>query len=867
MILENKYTTVLLDENSKVISVTNKKTKKDIRGEETYFFSLIGEDKKTVIIPKKVNFCDGIFTVITQVGDFKIRAEIFDEYFSFELITYLPQKAFKLRMAHIKYNYDYSDKENTGACGIPLTYWTNPCFYPDCKDLETKAEIVRHLKDEGGKYALIISPIKEQKEIIKKASLTIDKEKGLFSELGGAWGRDAKINFSNYILLYETSKEFIQENVDFFKSVGIDQLDFHKEPDCVYRQGDFKYARYENGAEFKKNVTDVLKERDMTAGLHTYSFYIDYACDTILPNPEYQKQIGTIGTYTLKCDIDENEQFIPTDESTAHISSDFGFMRRNTQFILVGEEIIKFENADNGFKVANRGWAGTKASAHKKGEKIYQLDGYYHGFAPVPGSDLYLQIARNIAKTYNEGGFSMIYLDALDGVYQHCDRDEEGWYYAALFTFEVLKHCNTTPLIEYATMRPSLWLARGRIGAYDYPFRSYRNFNKEHSDYNKQYIDRYSAPTMGWFWFYPETDEYPGNEHTKYLHTDQVEFMGALGLMYNYSIVYCELDTLEKFKTKKGNQRNLAIYKKYDDLRKAEYFSDEYLEKLRNGKWEYHLKEEDGKYFFSEKDVQTKKLYNLDNEKMNKAHFSNPFKAQTPFVRIEAFMSSDETNPYTLLKLDKNKDILSQKLENSFGGEIDLSDRIAKKVSIFGNGKKGAIAIKLRSATNSIECYEEFVIDIDFEGWRDFVLLECDNGERRELPFDNSEHFYSIYRSGFHHHRVTSIEVETWGDVDDVKMSDIEAVTHKYEVFKNPTVKIGDTKVRFECELMSTDFIEFDGKVAKVIDRYTNEKEIYFEGNIEAPNGDFEMEVTAKSLNNNILRAQATCIFTGEDVK
>ena len=40
--------------------------------------------------------------------------------------------------------------------------------------METKAEIVRHLKDVGAKYALIVAPINKQKDIIKSVCKNID---------------------------------------------------------------------------------------------------------------------------------------------------------------------------------------------------------------------------------------------------------------------------------------------------------------------------------------------------------------------------------------------------------------------------------------------------------------------------------------------------------------------------------------------------------------------------------------------------------------------------------------------------------------------------------------------------------------------
>jgi len=100
-----------------------------------------------------------------------------------------------------------------------------------------------------------------------------------------------------------------------------------------------------------------------------------------------------------------------------------------------------------------------------------------------------------------------------------------------------------------------------------------------------------------------------------------------------------------------------------------------------------------------------------------------------------------------------------------------------------------------------------------------------------------------------------------------VKMSSIIAYEHTYEVLKNPTVKIGDMSVMFECELQSSDFIEFDGKTAKVVDRFANEKPIWFTSNLKAPRGKFKAELTARALNRGTPRAQLTFGFTGKEIK
>lgn len=869
ILLQNNHAQITISkQDASVQQVIDLTAGKNIRGEMTHFFALFKKDE-TPVIPTELALTGNCITVTTPVGAFSVQVDVDEDYFAFTLVTPLPADVYKCFIANVKYTYDYENKENTGACGVAMTYWVDPVFWPDCKSLETRGEIIRHLKDVGGKYALIIAPIVKQKDIIKKACRTIDPNEGLVSEIGGAWGRDSRLNFGNYLIDWWTYREYIENNLPFYKSLGIDHVDFEKS-EGTFRQGDFKFAEYPSGAEFKKNVSDVLAKEGIGSSLHTYSFYIHYECDTILADPKWQKDLGVLETFTLAQDISADADFLPTKESTACVSTEYTFFFRNTPFLLVGEEIIKFENAPDGFKVAERGWAGTKAVAHHAGETIKHIDGYYRGIAPVPGSELYLQIARLTAKAYNEGGFSMIYLDALDGIRMHCQPDEVS-YYGAMFICEVMRNCKKTPLIEFAMFRPAFWAARGRVGAVDYPYRGYKSFFNWHVKQNLDYIDRYSVPTMGWHHFFQWQENHPGNAHTKYHFPDEIAYLGSLSLMYDFGMVYSAMEP--KFAAKyAGLKRNAAIYKPYDDLRKAGYFSKALLEKLRQGKWEYHLKQKDsGEYVFEEKTYQKKKLYELTDADRNTAKFNNPFDAQVPFIRIESMLSSAGKNPVELLPLDENRDLTEQTLVSNLDEDINLNDKLARKVRVLGNGKPGsAIGIRSRRTTlKSARGYLLHVIDTDFEGWRDFTLVETDVTERPELDFDldkNGHYPIHSHLPPMPDHVISQTEILTAGDVTGVRMSSVIACEHTYEVLKNPTVKIGDTQIQFICELMSTDYLEFDGKTAKVYDRYGNEKEIYYESTLSAPAGEFKAELISRSLNGNPARAQLTLGFTGKEI-
>ncbi len=868
IIFENRYVSISISQkNAAVESVFDKVHSKEIKGEDSYFFCLIAQDKKTVVAPTALRCSGNCITVETPLGDFRVEVTVQDAYFAFELIDVLPDASYKALLAHGKYAYDFREKCNVGAIGIAMTYWMNPCFYPDAKALETKGEVVTSLRSEGAKYGLIIAPIAEHRELIKKVCQTIDPEKGIVSEHGGPWARDSRKNCGNYMLELDSELTYIQNRIPMYKKLGLDQVDIHQWP-TTFRQGDFKYAYYDSHGDFKEKVVDLLRQNGFGAGLHTYSHYIDYECAPILSDPKWQKDLGVLEIVTLAEDIDETADFLPTVESTENISNQDGFHSKSTPFLLVGEEMIRFEMDTHGFKVAQRGVCGTKPAAHIKGEKIRHIEGLYSMITPVIGSELFFKIARDTAKAYNEGGYEMIYADALDGIKHHCNEDL-WWYYIAAFVHEILKGCETAPILDCATHLPSLWLARGRFGNWDTPFRGFKSWNKAHHlPQNLDYLDFYLQPSLGWYWFYPTEDNYPGNANTKYQHTEIVEYMGSLAVMYNFNMVYvCMEEGMNDGCS--AIDRNIAIYRHYDELRKAKYFSEETLRKVRNGPWEYFIvQKDDGCYVFVEKDYQIKKLYDLCNGVQNKVCFHNPFAAQKPFLRIEAMLSARESEQQHLLALDKDQELTQQVLEKEFDGYIDTSSKMARKVSVCGNGKAGgAIAIKLWAGATTAKSYAEYIIDTDFEGWRDFVLLETDTGERMDVSFATEPRLYDSYRHSFDYAHIAKIAVETTGDMAGVKMSDIVAVDHMYEVLKNPTVRIGDSKVTFCCELMSSDFIEFDGTQAKVIDRYGNEKPVYFTGALEVPAGSFEAELTAKPLNGGTARAQLTFGFTGREIE
>ncbi len=874
VVLENDYVKIELSKkDASVIGVTDNRDGKSIMDDEkSYFIGLYNADE-TLIPSKSLKLSGNTLILDTEVGKIEVSAESFDDHFILEVISEkLPEGAYCVGFGEVKFNYVYNEKNTLLAGGVSMTVNTNPNYFPSGKDKKLLATAFQHLGGvNGAKFGFTVAPRGAFRNALKNICLKIDKQKGLVSMNAGPFSQDFVRSSGDYIIEFDPSPEYLARNLDFYNKLGVDQIDYHKGSRTT-RQGDFKQMSYANNAEFRKNVADVLKANGMECGLHTYAFYIDPSCNEFLAQRRVRDMLATSEVFTLSEDVSAEDVEFSIEESILDLSTYYGFFSKDMPYAIIGDEIIYFgidKNKDNRLTGVGRGYCGTTASTHKKGEKIYRILGYFNEFAPKLDSELYYEVAHLTARTYNEGGYTMIYLDAIDGLSKTYGTDRnDRWYYGAKFVHEIMRNCEIDPMIEFSDMYPAIWATRARAGAADTPFRAYKNWNySHHRSLLDSQCNHYGA-VLGWYNYYPVTDIYPGNQHTKYHHFDAVDHMGSLAVINNYGTVF--RDSKSSYARYAGLRRNIELWRMYSNLRKTRYFSEELLEKLReNDKQEYRIeKKKNGKYVFVEKDYQVKRLYSILEEGRGQTEFTNPYKKQTPFIRIEHCMSTLGKDPFVIYPMNENEPLSSQIRMHEFGCEIDLSEKLAMKVRVKGNGKKGAFAIKTYANTNSEHGYGLYIIETDFEGWRDFVLLEADNGDRPDLNMDLAKpNVYAIFRSGLSMNRMTKVEIVTSGDIEGVQMSSVVACRQVYNVLKNPTVTIGKENVMFECELQSTDFVEWDGKEAKVIDRYGNEKPIWFSGNITAPKGKVKATLSGVSLNNCPVNAYLTLGFTGKEIK
>lgn len=618
---------------------------------------------------------------------------------------------------------------------------------------------------------------------------------------------------------------------------------------------------------FKALVSDKLREKGILSGLHTYAFYIDPECQEILSDPKWQKQLEIGEEYTLAADIDESTSVLPTLESLENAERTIGFRPRVWDLVLIGDELIKINVdriGDKEFKSVLRGYHGTKITSHKAGEKIRRIGAYYGGLAPKMGSELFYHIAKLTGEAYNDGGFDMVYFDAIDGVSVHVDSNtypDSYAYYTTEFIRATLEYCHDKPITEVYI--PTQYITHSYTPAYDYANRGYKEYIKAHSEFNQTYLNSYFFATLGWYNFYPQNT--PANTVYEYQHTDDIDMLGTTAVAYDYSMVFSNLET---YNTIPKNKANIDRYVEYDTLRKKGYFQEDIKKALREGEWEYSLvKKSDGSYSFFEKSYTKARINNLADSDLNFIEGENPFKSQTPFIRIEGDWSSVGENEITVLEQNKTP----ERTNVTFDTPFNASGRHAMTVTVASEGGNGAICISLDSPVVSDRNQIDYVIPLNFKGTKNFTFVATDTFlyPMEYFPHWSTRYTYDfkIYRGPVDFSSISSINIYTYGDVSKAKISDIKLAKEVNSPIVNPTVTLeSGEKITFNCTINSGEYLEFDGKTALVYDSVGNSKKVSFNGNITVKEGEFKANLTAES-SDILMRGKLTFGFTGDEVK
>lgn len=771
-------------------------------------------------------------------------------YFLVEVVSVSTEEIEELAFVDLPLDLSGATGEPFAACALALNLKTNVRAIPQATS-HLWAACYPRFGFVGAKVALVGCPYDELRSVMQEAVTAAEDLP--HSAIGGPWALDGPNNYGSYLFDFGSlTEETVDSWIGMAKRLGVTQIDFHG--GRSFRFGDFQPAPdlYPNGAASMKAVIDKLHAAGIQAGLHTYAMFMDKKCPYVTPVPD--PRLGKDVSFTLAEDLPADANHVPVAESTASMSTITGFFVRNSVTLQIDDELITYsgyaKESPYAFTECTRGACGTIVSPHKKGVPVHHLRECFGRFVPDGDSTLLAEVAAKTAALYNEAGFDMIYLDALDGGDAVAGR-ENAWHYESKFTFEIVKRLKRPAIMEMSTFHHHLWYVRSRMGAWDHPNRSHKQFIDLHCAANASLGRQFLPGNLGWWAF--KTWQGPMGEPT---HTDDIEYLAgkALGNNYGLSLMGINPSNVDSIP---ALPRLAGIVQQYERLRHANYFSDAVKERLRTPGEEFALTErDDGEWEFRPVCYDKHRMQGSDGRSKHWT-VANRFEGQPLQLRIETLtgiaayddpggilladfsnlsqFTTRATQPGISTDLEPSTDQVKAgttsgrfratsandtptrswcKVGKTFSPTIDLSGHEAIGLWVYGDGQGQVLNLQQTSPPHLSHAIADHYIPIDFTGWRYFTLLEPEGGRHADYswPYGGS---YAIYRESIRPNAVETLSL--WYNNLPPKgtatcyLSPVRALPIAATKLRNPSVTVRGQTIHFPVEIETGQYLEFRG--------------------------------------------------------
>ncbi|HUW62691.1 MAG TPA: hypothetical protein VMZ06_16915 [Candidatus Bathyarchaeia archaeon] len=743
--------------------------------------------------------------------------------------------------------------EPFAACALALNLQTNVPQVPG-PNSRLQAMCYPRFGMKGAKVAVIACPMPQLRDIMKEVVSVADELPR--SNIGGPWALDAEINRGSYLFDFgDLTEQTVDAWIAFVKTLGLNQIDFHTGTSLRFGDCFPNPKLFPNGRASVKAVTDKLHAAGISAGLHTYAFFIAKNTPYVTPVPD--PRLGKDAAFTLAEPLSLDATTVPVAESTEKMHTTTGFFVRNSVTIQIDDELITYSEVSKqppcAFTQCVRGALGTKAAEHAAGAKVHHLKECFGLFTPDADSTLLKEVAKNTADTFNECGFDMIYLDALDGE-DILGGSENSWHYGSKFVFEIANRLEKPALFEMSTFHHHLWCVRARMGAWDHPSRSHKRFIDSHLKANQGGAGMFLPMNLGW-WAVKTWDSGPNAPQLEPTYPDDIEYlMGkCLGAGMGISLMGVNPGNIDKTP---AYQRLAPIFRQYEDLRHAGYFSEEVKARLRVPGDEFTLEQTgDGVWRFRPVEYTRHKVLGIDGWS-NKWISANKFGEQPAQFRIEALMAAapyddpggvvveDFANPDALddraaeervtAKLEASTEQVKTgagsgkltgvnerpeaagawaKIGKVYKPYLDIGGQRALGVWVYGDGSGALLNVQLRSPEHTTNggMGDHYVV-LDFTGWRYFELIEMEGARIEEFswPYGGG---YAVYREMVDYKEVEKVSL--WynnlppGQTVTTYVSPIKAIPLVSTKLINPSIMIAGKTVTFPVEIESGQYLEF----------------------------------------------------------
>lgn len=391
--------------------------------------------------------------------------------------------------------------------------------------------------------------------------------------INGQWAKQSPERGRSY-LIASFSESNVDEVLAHVKRANLMSL-YHGGPfeSWGHYQPSRKY--FPGGMAGLKDCVAKASALGIRLGAHTLSNFIQPQDSYVTPVPD--PRLVRTGSSPLTEPVDAMT-------TTLVVASPEYFTNRvgnELQTVMIDQELVRYRSVSEGppwrLLDCQRGAYGTQAAAHAAGAEAGKLmDHAYKVF--FPNIELQREIARNLARVFNESGLSHMDFDGHEG----CLAPGEGTYGNELFAKEFHDHLDHT--VVNGTSPPLshfYWHFNSYCNWGEPWYGGFRDSMQEYRINNQAFCERNYIPKMlGWYLLTPNTC------------LSDMEWM--LARAAGFDAGFALATSPESLRRNPETGRILDAIREWELARRSGAFSPGQRNRLRNPKAEFHLEPRTG---------------------------------------------------------------------------------------------------------------------------------------------------------------------------------------------------------------------------------------------------------------------------------
>jgi hypothetical protein len=656
--------------------------------------------------------------------------------------------------------------------------------------------------------------------------------------IAGQWGKLSDETKTSYLFI-DFGVEELDEIIGYARAGGFSYICTN--PFMTNGHYLIDTLQFPGGLETVRGAVARINAAGLKAGLHSNTGAVSFNDSYVTPVPD--SRLAKIAEFELAGDIDPSSGIIPVTTSPEGMTN-----RRDYRIygpglhIQIGDEIISYSEYTTGpgfaFTGCARGECGTQAASHPRGSKVYYLAEKWRHFAPETGSTMMTEVSKRLAHVINFCGFDWLYLDGAEILASQ----GPSFYHVNSFAHDMFNRVDRDILAQASYNDNLMWHITSRVTSNDFAFYAIRRYLEVlRMDCIDLYRENFCPGELGWQGIYLNNPS-----HFARL-PEEIEY-GCVKTIAH--------DVGTSVQTSKGNldgngriDEIMAVFCRYDSLRRVDYFPERIREHLRQPGADYklHRDSNDGEWYFNRIKYGPESYVQLTNGS-GQLCYTNEFSEQPLKIRIRAALAAasfDDPRNITLLdqpgigrteyetsdslaaSLEMSSELLQGKYRtfdlaavNKSSSTSDWSSHTLyydqpqdlsanRMLGAWVRGDNSGALLNLHLGIPRGMTTDQYV-DLDFMGWRYFLFPRCEDDRVFDYawPYLWKHSLLSLRWGQIDRFALLLNDVSPGGEVS-CRLGPVKALHTSPSTLVNPRVTINGASVTFPGTLSGDSYLEF----------------------------------------------------------